>query len=436
VDRGAPIVVTTWTGRNNRQISPEEQQLYDHLLYWIDLEPPNQMIERFRMLFLEGVGYPDAAITAALDRVTASRLAPEEFRYVLNRCCHILINRWQARSQCQWAIPELIQLFDSVATASGSVTRSRSIRRLRELIKQFTETEQYLTLRRLAQVMTQAAEAAANSGSYPLGTLIRRYPYLYEYCLLSEDSTQEQQHTVREIQAQMQRQFEIDLSQYVTYQVRRSHQNSRPLIVTPQSQRLIHPVPNPTLLSDQELCWAIRHYVGKVEGSNTYRDLAFSFIAQSGRGQSYRDFKDDLYQYITSSVQSDYGNRKFNNQLHHQLQTILPESNCQTLNDFLLVRTCSQLLNFLIVESSQRPNHFVFIDLITNLGPILTTGLLLKIVLLCRKVKPYLERRLSILFNHYETYSRDAVQWLVLALENLNVALSAHFGAVDLSFVR
>jgi hypothetical protein len=57
-------------------------------------------------------------------------------------------------------------------------------------------------------------------------------------------------------------------------------------------------------------------------------------------------------------------------------------------------------------------------------------------VLLCRKVKPYLERRLSILFSHYEGYSRETVQWLVLALENVNVALSTNFGTVDLSFIR
>jgi hypothetical protein len=86
-----------------------------------------------------------------------------------------------------------------------------------------------------------------------------------------------------------------------------------------------------------------------------------------------------------------------------------------------------------VVESPQRPNHFIFVDLITNLGATLTIGLLLKIVLLCRKVKPYLEKRFAILFNHYESYTRDGVPWLITSLENLNIALSVHFGAADLS---
>ncbi|MBD2056844.1 hypothetical protein H6F88_12605 [Oculatella sp. FACHB-28] len=425
--------MTTWTGCSNRQITRHEQEIYDHLLHWIELEPPDRLIKRFRCLFIDGTGYPDADIAASLDAVTASGLASEEFRYVLNRCCHILINRWQARSQFQMAIPELVGLFETIpAEPVTGIKRSRSVRRLRELVKLFTETEQYLTLRRLAQVV-QEAENNANAGNRPLGTLIRRYPYLYEHCLLSEDSTQEHQHTVKQIQFRVQRQFEIDLSQYVTYQMRRSQIASR--LSSPTAQRIIQPVANPTLLNDQELGRAIRHYIGKVEGSSTYRDLAYSFLAHSGQAVTYKTFKDDLYQYMTSSVDPEYGRRKFNNQLYQHLKSTLPDSNSKPLDDFLVVRTCSQLLNFLVVESPQRPQHFVFVDLLTNLGPVLTTGLLLKIVLLCRKVKPSLERRFSILFSHYEAYTRDAVAWLVKALENLNVALSTHFGAVDLSFV-
>jgi hypothetical protein len=72
---------------------------------------------------------------------------------------------------------------------------------------------------------------------------------------------------------------------------------------------------------------------------------------------------------------------------------------------------------------------------VSNIGPTRTTGMLLKIVLLCRKVKPYLEKRLSILFNHYENSNNDSIIWLIKMLENINVALSTNFGALDLSFM-
>jgi hypothetical protein len=167
----------------------------------------------------------------------------------------------------------------------------------------------------------------------------------------------------------------------------------------------------------------------------TYRDLAESFVVQCGHSQSYGAFKDDLYQYIISGIESDYGKRQFNDQFYKHLSDILPESESKPVNDFLVVRTCSQLLNFLVVDSPKHPRHYVFVDLLTNIGPMLTMGLLLRIVLLCRKVRPYLERRFSILFSHYEQCSRDAVSWLVSALEMLNVALATNFGKLDLSLV-
>jgi hypothetical protein len=122
--------------------------------------------------------------------------------------------------------------------------------------------------------------------------------------------------------------------------------------------------------------------------------------------------------------------------LYKQLQNTIPHSDDENFSEFLLLRTCNQMLNFLVVESPQKPNHFVFIDLIANVGPTMTVGLLLKIVLICRKVKPYLEKRFAILFNHYESCSQDGVFWLVKVLENLNVALSANFGSLDLSFIQ
>lgn len=423
-------MVSKYASRDYRPITPAEQKLYDHLLYWIEVESPYEMIDRFRALFINGIGYSDVEVAEALKAVVSSKLAAEDFRYILNRCCHILINRWQARSQTQLAIPALIKLFETPpASVAIGAAYSPSIRRLHQLVRQFRETEQYQTLYRLAQVLAEAE--TAQSENRPLGTLIRRYPYLYEHCLLSEDSTQEQQATVRQIQSTMQRQFEIQLAQYVTYQARRA----RLMQATSfgNNSRILHPVNNPTLLDDQELSQALHYYTGKVNGSRTHRDLALNLLSCRGQYESFAAFKDDLYEYITAAIDIEYGKRKFNNQFHNHLKSILPESNTQPLNDFLLVRTCSQLLGFLVVDSPQRPNHYVFADLIANLGATVTTGLLLKVVLLCRKAIPNLERRLSILFGHYESQQRGAVQWLIQALENINLALTTNFGAVHLA---
>ncbi|MEG3836474.1 MULTISPECIES: hypothetical protein [unclassified Microcoleus] len=421
----------------NRQSHEEEQLLYKHWLELVQREQPAELISRFRTLFIQGTGYPDRSIAEALEKIAASKHAEQEFKYILNRCCHILINRWQTYPSKQAAIPELIALFEEAPKILFGYHRSRGRGSIPQLVNQFTESEQYLTLQRLAKVITHNNEDSSSKtpATLALGTLIPRYPYLYKHCLLSDDSSYEQQKIIKKIQAQKQQQFEINLSQYVAHQVRKAQTARRETSIV--FKRSIQPIKNPTLLTDPELFFALKQFVGKVEGADTYRQLAGRFTANASTNQSYRSFKDDLYEYLISSVTDDrYGKRLFNEKLYKQLQNTLPHSDDQKFNEFLMIRTCSQLLNFLVVESPVRPNHFVFIDLISNLGPTQTTGLLLKIVLICGKVKPYLEKRLAILFGHYECSTREGVVWLVKALENVNLALSTNFGKVDVSFLR
>jgi hypothetical protein len=421
----------------NRQSQEQEQLLYNHWLELVQVEQPAELISRFRTLFIEGSGYPDRSVADALEKIAASEQAQQEFKYILNRCCHILINRWQTYPNKQAAIPELIAVFEEPPKILVGYSRSRGRAALPKLVNQFTESEQYLTLQRLAKVINHSNEDSSNSktpATLAVGTLIPRYPYLYKHCLLSDDSTYEQQKIIKKIQAQKQQQFEVNLSQYVAHQVRKAQTARRDTSIT--FNRSIQNIQNPTLLSDPELFFALKQFVGKVEGADTYKQLADRFTANASTAVSYRSFKDDLYEYLISSVTDDrYGKRQFNEKLYKQLQNTFPHNDAQKFNEFLMIRTCSQLLNFLVVESPARPNHFVFIDLISNLGPTQTTGLLLKIVLICGKVKPYLEKRLAILFGHYEFSTREGVVWLVKALENVNLALTTNFGKVDVSFL-
>ena len=417
---------------NELSASFEEQKLYAHLLGCVKSESPSELLERFRHLFIEGNKYQDKKACLALEKIIKSKQAKQEFKFVLNRCCHILINCWQMQPQLRSSIPELVALFEHLSPPESAC--SRNSRRLRQLVKDFTETDQYLALKRLAKVISQNTEAN-RSRSESVGNLINRYPYLYEHCLLSEDNSYEAQQTVRQIQERIQHRFELDLSRYVTCQVRlvkiaRARQWST------EAGPIIEQVKNPTLLSERELEAALTHFVGTVERGHTYRDLSQSFLVHSVGTNSYQAFKDDLYEYLISSIDSKYGKYQFNEKLYKYLQNLLPHCNSHKPSEFLILRTYSHLLNFLVVESPQRANHYVFVDLITNLGPALTVGLLLKVVLACRKIKPYLEKRFSILFSHYESFAKDGVPWLVKSLENLHIALSVHFGSLDLSCLK
>lgn len=406
-----------------------EQALYSHLLERVKVEAPERLIERFQTLFVRGSGYPDPEIAAIVRQITALEEAESEFNSVLNRCCHILINHWQMESKHQPAIPELVQIIDG---SGERRMQSRDARRMQNLIEQFKKSDEYHTLQRLVRVVDRSGDRDLPPNERPLNTLIGRYPYLYAHSLLSDGSSYEHQQTVKKIQAQRQRQYEIHLSKYVTYKVRRAQlarQNPKLL----KNPRIIQPVRNPTLLSDRDLYVAVKQFAGRAEGSYTYKDVAQTFRTHTSQTQTYRQFKEDLFEYLITTVDGEYGRRQFYDKLYHHIMQTLPQCDDQKPTDFLVLRTCSQLLNFLVVESPQNPNHYVLIDLLSNLGPTFVMALLLKILLICRKVRPYLEKRFSILFDHYDQSTREAVGWLIEALENLQVALSTNFGAADLS---
>ena len=61
-------------------------------------------------------------------------------------------------------------------------------------------------------------------------------------------------------------------------------------------------------------------------------------------------------------------------------------------------------------------------------------GLLLRIVLFCANVKPWLENRMAVLFNHHEHYRCKDAAWLISALEHVNLALVTNFGKIGYSF--
>ncbi|MDB9529390.1 hypothetical protein PN498_25590 [Oscillatoria sp. CS-180] len=417
------------TAYQSRSISPHEQALYNHLLESVEQETPEQLINRFKSLFIDGVGYSDPEAVIALDQIVSSGEIEEYFHFILNRCCHILLNRWHSRPQLQYAVPLLIDVFDlEPCREIRDYGRTRQVRQLRQVVGKFSETEQYLTLKRLARLVN--ADRLTNNQNRPLGNLIQRYPYLYEHCLVSEGSPEEHYKNIRRIQAKAQRQFEVNLSQYVTYRVRQARlkrQTSEPDILS-----RLRPIDNPTLLSDRELVSSLNQFSGKVDHGRSYADSAQVFL-QRNQMSSFGEFKRDLYEHLSASIDPAYGSRKFNKLLSCQLENIFPQNEEQQISDFLVIRTCSQLLNFMVLESPICPQHFVFIDLINNLGPLLATSLLLKVVLICRKIRPYLERRFSILFNHYEAVSQNNVEWLVKMFENLNVAFSVTFGSIDIA---
>ncbi|MEB3210342.1 MAG: hypothetical protein VKL39_03280 [Leptolyngbyaceae bacterium] len=409
-------MVSSWSSHLQRAETPAETRFYSHLLEQARTLHPREAIAAFQDL-LEGSGSScDSDVRAAFHTILQYGFIAQDFRFILNRSCYIYINTWFQTPGHRFYIPEFIEIFEALPSTAAQTPLERH---LRGLLSQFVTTPQYTALRCLAiAIRTDWEVHQAEVDTRPLEGIIKRYPYVYRHKLLTKDSSLDQRRIIRTMQREAQQKFDVELSCYSTY-VKFNN-------VIPFKS----PAKNPTLLHPSKLNHASHQFSGKVDGFNTHRDLAQQFLTYSQWTRSYRELKRDLYEYLAPAIHSKFGKHHFNQRLETCLSGTLEYYDYEVPTDALLAETCKKLLNFLTVESPHRPEHSNFIDLLANLGATLTIALLLKIVLLCHQAKPWLERRLAILFHHYSSRPQHDVAWLVEALENTNVALSTNFSPV------
>ncbi len=404
--------------------SPEEELIYNTIHQWVQREAPTSVLERFRELFTElKCGNP--TVVGTLEGLILRPEASQRFRFILNRSCYILVNQWQNQSQHKWAIGHLVDILATPTPLRGG-DRGKTVGTLRRLFQAFQGTDLYLRLCQTVALLEATEEPAEDQ---PLACLLRRYPYLYEAQLAGAEDRQqfqEQLEIVHNLQTQVQQQFEHHLGRYVTYEYRRSLGSAKNL----------EPVKNPTMLNNQELFVAFKLFGAKVDNGLTYQERAEQFLRDNPEGQNYGLYKRNLADYLIVAMPPSADRDTFERKLRQFMDELFPQFDDQAVNDFLMTRTCSRLLNFLVIENKKDANHKTFVDLICQLGPTKMVGLLLKIVLICKKVKGYLERLICLLFNHYADQAQGQVRWLIKILENVKLAFSLHFGLVDLRFIR
>jgi len=409
----------------------EERTIYAHLQDCLFQEPPPRILERFHHLFIEAVNYEDMAILAALERIAFAPDAAEHFAQFLNHCCYLAIDYWQFDPDSCPYVFDLLALFRQVP--DPGMRQSRRVRFVRQASQEFADTEQYRMLQRLARVLNPRRAAPDDREAPSLGDLIHRYPFLYRHCLLNEDSSYEDQQTVKQVQSRIQHHLEFALTRFVTYQVRLA-QVAKARQLSSGAGRLLRREPNPTLLGNRELASALKYFFGRLPNSHwNHRELAQRFLYELDGIRTYAAFKTALCNYLLVSIADlPYCQQQFGDRLQSQIAATLPHYDQHRLDESLILRTATKLVNFLVVEPHSA-QHYLFVDLTTHLGATMAMGMLLRLSLICRPVLPEIERRLALLFEHYEASPPSEVGWLVKVLENQNLAFSIHFGNADLS---
>jgi len=398
--------------------------LYAHVLELRKKHPPQTILDSLPSL-LSGFDPNQGQSLAALTRIVNSEWADRDFRFILNRCCYILINYWWLRPDSRWATTELLNIIQNPPATSAY---SPVTHKLRLLVQQFTQTEQFQALLERAELLGSSLEPELETTT--LGDLAYRYPYLYPHRLLEWDETDLGPDAIQRVQKEKEEQFERSLQRYALSVYRQTGKNDT-----------VESAPNPTLLADLELNKALQSFAGETEGLEGYRNSVRDFLEkQVPKARTYGELKELLHLYLIDSIRYSsnpkYGEHNFNKWLHEQLSYIFPNRDDEPPNADLLVQTCDRLIGALIASPNRKRNHFVFIDLNTNLGATFTVGLILKLVLICCIAKPKVKEtiqsrlamRLAVLVEHYEHQFASDVNWLVECLENWFVARTTYFG--------
>lgn len=401
-------MVDGWSGGFGRPQTQWETVIYDDWLQAAQSSRPDELIQRFRRLYLDADGgYPNAEIQNALDKILRHDHCIDDFKYILNRTCYILINTWSGQPWHYDAIPSLIQQFQQLSDAPPHLGANR----LHDLVRLFLQTPEYAALQKIGHVWEQRLNPSQIDDRTPIESLVYRYPFTYHQVFFGMSNAQGgdpmPRKVIQSMQMDAQRKFRADLSQYMAH------------------RRTGRPASNPTLLADAQLDAALKQFRGKVYGNCTQRDFASHFLTSCRWVHSYREFKRDLYDYLKVGF-PQYGDGRFLTQLGQRLSQIQPHHDGAALDESLIADTCQDLLYFLVLDRSGY--HFTFTDLVMNVGPVATIGLVMKLVLLVYKqARFWVEQRFTGLFKHYATQSVADANWLVDSLETLNVGLSTTF---------
>lgn len=417
-------------------INQKQEQIYQHLESCVQQEPPEKVVRRYQRLFVQGTSYEEPEIRELLEQLAKADEADDtglDFSSFMNRCCYIAINQWLKESrETQDYINELIRMFEQPPSFLSA--HSLLSRRIRERTIRFSKSNYLIKMQRLSNLLT-TTEAVQQDKSKPFSVILGRYPFLFQDCIFPYESYVETTQTLKIFQRNKERDFELSLANYITNQVRSSRLAKHFDSLVTQGD-LVSPAPNPTLLKEPELIATLQHFISGVEGKSTYQDLAKRFLTHSSTAGTLKTYKKDLYEYLTSSISIPYGRRQFKKRMATHIKQTLKEWDGQKPNEQLTLRLANSLLKFLVVKSRYNIDHYFYLDLVTNLGPAQTVGLLLKILFLSEKIYPYLTSRFAILYDHYETTPRENVHWLFKSLETLNVALTIHRSAINVSYWR
>ncbi len=394
-----------------------DDSLYQYFLKLIETESSSEVLEKLRLLLVDTENYPDFEVQEMVKNLVYSPTAKINCRLFFSHLCQFCIANWIVNEETQTTIFQLLNLFKDINISTEK--QKVFIAKWQEESQAFAESSEYLKLQRLVRIINPRITSSAPKPQI-LGDLLGRYPFLYKGCLLGKNSIEEYTNFLAGFKHHQQNSFQQKLNRSLILQ-KQKIEVARLRSLTSKIPQPIEIVPNPTLLNHQTFNTAIETFT-QLTQSQIENKKAIKLFCKT-ESLSFKNFKVWLINYLIKDIEEE-SKQQLKQYLQDNIPTILTDCDEQPLNEFLILRTCNQLLNQLILNPTQPSNHLSFINLKRYLGATQLTVLLLKLTLFSPKLKDSLRQRLAHLFDYYESSSIEESLWLIQVLENCLLAFA------------
>ena len=382
-----------------------QETIYKFFMEEVKKNPPELVLFKFKELFILLKEINNRDITQALYYIIFDN-DEEIFRNTFKRSCYILVNNW-ASSRKYKHIDELVHLLDEVKAMPFA--SSRSLNCLRGWLANFVNSEDYQELKLIA--LSYAGQKTGNwSHRYTSYLLVSQY--------LDTKNPVEQREIARNLSKRLKQKFNFELAMYTAHCDRSTSKEEQSY--------------NPTRLGNKVVC-LIKEVVPR-HISFSYENYAHLFVQQT-QGLNYKNFKQILYRYLISGVNDQKFLAIFKKQILPKIENLYPEHKQETLNIELLLRSCRQIISFLITEDGHIPSPS-FILLNTQGSTLYLAIALLKIILICKYVKSHLDLSIAQLIRYYENVPEKECNWFINFLEIFNVLFAVYTENVQYNLVK
>ncbi len=415
------------------QQAKQETIIYEYLRNSVAMRSPQEVIKEFRYLFLELL-HSNKEVRRALETIVFAKHKEKIFFKILNYCCYILIDYWSQKTINYSYTLELIELFEP-KNFPQIRCHDRRRHKLNLLVKNFNQTEEYRKLKLIVLFLNTGSEIKLEKQCF-IRDLLPHYYYLYSAILLGTESLPETTNLILNLKEKRQKLFESQLAKHIIYRSRLV-QIARAKQLSNRAGKIIKRVENPTFLGEKNLKKTLKQYLNKVSKTGTIYQTAQEFLINNNLSTSYKEFKQNLYQYLILGIERPVNNQYLLAQkLHQVINEVSYQADSEPCSNQLIFQTCQRLLSFFVIDTSLQNSHYQLIELVMNLGTTQTTALLIKIILISPQAKLDLEQRLGLLFNSYESHNIESGKWLIKLLENVLIAFSLYFGEVNLFMTK